>query len=46
MGIGDTAEINSAHCLKDNNKSMESFSFYEKSQHCDRSVFPEEMFSR
>ena len=33
-------------CFKDNNKSMGSFNLYEKSQHCNRLVFAEEMFFR
>ena len=33
-------------CVKDNNKTMGSFNLYEKSQHCDRLVFAEEMSSR
>ena len=46
--IDDTAKINRIKlgkpfqarlCLKNNNKSMGSFNFYEKSQHCGRLVF-------
>ena len=53
--IDDTAKINRIKlgkpfqvllCLKDNNKSMGSFNFYEKSHHCGRLVFAVEMFSR
>ena len=53
--IDDTAKINRIKlgkpfqallCLKDNNKSIGSFNFYEKSQHSDRLVFAVEMFFR
>ena len=53
--IDDTAKINRVKlgkpfqarlCLKNNNKSMGSFNFYEKSQHCGRLVFAVEIFSR
>ena len=52
--IDDTAKINRIKlgkpfqarlCLKDNNKSVGSFNFYEKSQHCGRLVFAVETFS-
>ena len=53
--VDDTAKINRIKlgkpfqarlCLNDNNKSMGSFNFCEKSQHCDRLLFAVEMFSR